>query len=185
MNAPAYYDTRKLKSCGTDVRISANVMIRRPELVSIGNHVAIDDGFYCTTALEIGDYVHIAPYTTIIGGSAARCVIKNFGGVAAGCRLICASEELKGAGLVGPLIPDRYHDKLVVAPIIIEKFATLGTNVVVMPGVTLGEGAQATVSAVVTRNLDPWGVYVGIPARKVGERPSQKMKAYAREMGYV
>ncbi len=34
---------------------------------TIGDHTAIDKGFYCTTQLIIGNYVHIGPYVTIIG----------------------------------------------------------------------------------------------------------------------
>ena len=44
---------------GEDVIIDKFVNFKRPELVKIGNHVAIDWGFYCTTSLEIGDYIHI------------------------------------------------------------------------------------------------------------------------------
>ena len=48
------FDKSLLKECCTDVYIIANVEIKRPHLVSIGNHVAIDSGFYITTQAEIG-----------------------------------------------------------------------------------------------------------------------------------
>ena len=61
---------------GNDVLIGDCVHIKRPELVTIGNRVAIDWGFYCTTQLEIRDYVHISPYVTCIGGKLALfCVL--------------------------------------------------------------------------------------------------------------
>ena len=41
----AQYDYTLLRSCGQDVFISANVEIRRPHLVTVGSHVAIDTGF--------------------------------------------------------------------------------------------------------------------------------------------
>ena len=34
-------------------------------LTSIGDHTAIDKGFYCTTQLILGDYIHIGPYATV------------------------------------------------------------------------------------------------------------------------
>ena len=53
---------------GNDVYISDSCEIKRPHLCKLGNKVAIDSGFYCTTSLDIGDYVHISPYVTCIGG---------------------------------------------------------------------------------------------------------------------
>ena len=51
------YQYSTLRKIGQDVFISSNVEIRRPHLVEIGNHVAIDSGFYCTTTFNIKDYI--------------------------------------------------------------------------------------------------------------------------------
>jgi hypothetical protein len=42
-----------------DVIIDSDVVFKRQDLISIGNHVSIDKGFYCTTQLKIGDYVAV------------------------------------------------------------------------------------------------------------------------------
>src|SRR5580658_4443622 len=42
--------------------ISANVEIRRPRIVRIGRHTNVASGVYCTTAMRLGDYVHLAAY---------------------------------------------------------------------------------------------------------------------------
>ena len=42
---------------------------------------------------------------------------------------------------------------------------------VVMPGVNLGDGAVLGLASVATRDLEPWSVYAGAPARKVKMRP--------------
>lgn len=55
---PAAWDYDTLTNCGEDVWINQNTYIRYPELAKLGNHVALDWGFYCTTQLKIGDYVH-------------------------------------------------------------------------------------------------------------------------------
>lgn len=47
----------------------------------------------------------------------------------------------------------------------------LGCNVVILPGVTIGEGAVVCAGAVVTKDIPPYTVVAGIPAQKVGERP--------------
>ena len=180
------FDLGLLAARGEDVFVSANVEIRRPELVRVGNHVAIDSGFYCTVTADIGDYVHIGPYVTVIGGASASLSMGHFSNVAAGGRLICAGDELLGEGLVGPagLIPEKYQDRKLDAPIRLENFASLGTNSVVMPGVTLAEGSVVGACSLVTKDTEPWTIYVGIPARPLRVRPREKMIAMARELGY-
>ncbi len=54
---------------GVDVRVSDKAEIVRPELVTIGNHVSIDSWVYISTNVKMGDYIHIAPHVSIIGGS--------------------------------------------------------------------------------------------------------------------
>lgn len=53
----------------------------------------------------------------------------------------------------------------------IEDRVWLGSNVIVLPGVTIGEGAVCCAGCVVTKDVEPYAVVAGIPARKVGERP--------------
>lgn len=82
------FNLENINSYGIDIFISPNVEIKRPHLVNIGNHIAIDSGFYCTTQLEIADYVHIGPQVTVIGGATGILKIGNFTSISAGCRLI-------------------------------------------------------------------------------------------------
>ncbi|MCX6844371.1 MAG: acyltransferase [candidate division WOR-3 bacterium] len=166
---------KSLKRCGEDVRIAGTVVIKHPELVSIGNHVAIDDFCVVTTAMEIGDYVHVCPFVSIVGGQSALCILRDFTGLAAGCRLICGSDDYLGSGLTNPTIPRAYRARLQIAPVVLEKHALLGTNCVVHPGVTIGEGAAIGSCSLVTRSLEPWLIYRGIPAKSVRTRDKEKM----------
>jgi dTDP-4-amino-4,6-dideoxy-D-glucose acyltransferase len=170
------------KKQGEDVAIADFVVIKRPELVTIGNHVAIDSFFYCTTQLEIGDYVHISPHVGVIGGKNAMLKIGNFCFVSLGARLVCASEEFFGEGLIGPIIPAKYHDKIINAPIVFEDHAGVGANVTVLPGVTLGEGSVIGANSLVTRSTEPWTIYKGSPAKPYKARPKDKMLQYAKEL---
>lgn len=181
---PKYYNYSKLSQCGSDVRISPNVEIIRPDCVKIGNHVAIDSGFYCTTSLEMGDYIHIAPYTTVIGGKKGYLKMGHFTGMAAGCRIVCVSDSHQGMGLIGPIIPSIYRDKLIIAPVIFENFVSLATNVVVLPGVTLGEGSVVGACSLVTKNTEPWTIYYGVPAKPIKNRIKNKMLRFAKKLGY-
>ena len=46
----------------------------------------------------------------------------------------------------------------------------LGSNVIVLPGVTIGEGAVCCAGCVVTKDVEPYAIVAGIPAKQVGER---------------
>jgi acetyltransferase-like isoleucine patch superfamily enzyme len=179
------FDYSRLKSVGTDVRISPNAEIRRPQLVSIGNHVAIDTACI-STAAEIGDYVHIGPYVTVVGGPDAHFTMGRFIALAAGVRVICGSDRFIGEGLMGPAsIPDEYKDRMTLAPVVIEDFASAGTNAVIMPGVTLAQGSVVGACSLLTRSTEPWTMYGGVPARPLKRRPHERMLQYAAKMGYV
>jgi acetyltransferase-like isoleucine patch superfamily enzyme len=179
------FDYSSLKAVGTDVVISPNAEIRRPELVSIGSHVAIDT-VYITTAAKIADYIHIGPYVTVIGGPKARLSMGVFTNLAAGARVICGSDRFLGEGLIGPAsLPDEFKDKMKLAPVVIEDFANVGTNAVIMPGVTLAQGSVIGACALVTESTEPWTVYTGIPAKPRKARPWQTMVHYAEKLGYI
>ena len=53
----------------------------------------------------------------------------------------------------------------------IDDRAWLGANVIVLPGVHIGEGAVCCAGCVVTKDIEPFAVVAGIPARKVNDRP--------------
>jgi acetyltransferase-like isoleucine patch superfamily enzyme len=178
------FDYLALASAGSDVFISRNVELRNPGLVSVGSHIAIDSGFFCTVGASIGDYVHIGPYVSVIGGATARLTMQGFNTAGAGSRILCASDEFLGHGLVG-MSPPEHRDRVNYAPVTFELFASIGTNVVVHPGVTLGEGSVVGSCSLVTRNTEPWSIYFGTPARRIRSRPKDRMIAAGRNLGYV
>lgn len=53
--------------------------------------------------------------------------------------------------------------------------AWIGCNVVVLPGVTIGEGAVCCAGCVVTKDVEPWSVVAGIPAQKINQRPKDQI----------
>ena len=55
--------------------------------------------------------------------------------------------------------------------VVIGNRAWLGCNVIVLPGVTIGEGAVCCAGCVVTKDVEPFSVVAGIPAKKINERP--------------
>lgn len=55
-------------------------------------------------------------------------------------------------------------------PIVMKRGSWVGAQAVVCPGVTLGDCAILSVGSVATKDLEPWGIYQGVPAVKVRER---------------
>lgn len=65
---------------------------------------------------------------------------------------------------------DDPNAPLKTASITIGADAFIGLRAIVLPGVTIGIGSLIGAGAVVTRDTDPWGVYGGNPARRIGDR---------------
>ena len=55
--------------------------------------------------------------------------------------------------------------------VIIDDRAWISSNVIILPGVHIGEGAVCCAGSVVTKNIEPYSVVAGIPAKKISERP--------------
>ena len=169
---------------GRDVYISKNVEIKRPNLCTIGNHVAIDNGFYCTTNLELGDYIHISPHVSCVGGKNGKFIVKGFNNIMAGARIICGSDRFDGSGLFGAMIPEHLKGKQIIGDIVMEQFSNIGTNAVVLPNSTLRMGVLLTVGSVLVGDTEKWGVYKGNPAVLVKKINPIKILKNARKLGY-
>jgi acetyltransferase-like isoleucine patch superfamily enzyme len=55
-----------------------------------------------------------------------------------------------------------------VAPTTVRRGAAIGSNATVLPGVTVGAGALVGAGSVVTRNVPPYAIVAGSPARIIG-----------------
>lgn len=180
------FDSNLLKSKGCDVFISPNVEFKRPHLVSVGNHVGIDSGFYITTGADLGDYIHIAPYVCVIGGEKGFLKMGHFTNISAGGRIICGSDEFMGEGLISaPGLPDEFRDNLIISPVSFENFVNTGASVTILPGVTLAEGTVIGACSLVTKSTEPWTIYYGVPARPYKTRNKEKMLEFAKRLGYL
>lgn len=178
------FDLSLLESQGEDIYISENVVIKNPQFMNLGSHVAIDAYFYCTPRVKIGSYCHISSHVSIIGGKHSILEMGDFSHLAAGSRLVVFGDENLGAGLVSPVIPDKYRDKLVGGKITIGNFVTIGTNAVLSPGVTIGDGATVAANSFVKNDIPPWEVWGGTPARFLKKKNGENMIKYANELGF-
>jgi acetyltransferase-like isoleucine patch superfamily enzyme len=67
----------------------------------------------------------------------------------------------------------------VLAPVIIGDHAWIGSRALILPGVTVGEGAVVAAGAIVTGDVAPFTVVAGVPARPIGTR-SRSVKPRSR-----
>ena len=68
------------------------------------------------------------------------------------------------------------HDKddpyfgVKIGKVVIEDYAWIACRTIILPNVKIGKGAVVCAGAVVTKNVEPYFVVAGIPAKKIGER---------------
>lgn len=172
-----------IKALGDDIIVDDDVLVKQ-DLVINGSHVAIDKGFYCTTNATIGDYVHIGPYVTIIGGKEGSFRAVGFNNIMAGARIICGSDRFDDSGLFGAMIPKELKGTQIIEPVIMEEFSNIGTNAIVLPGSTLRRGVLLTAGSLLMGDTEEWGVYKGNPAVLVKKIDPTKIIENAKKLGY-
>jgi galactoside O-acetyltransferase len=173
--ANSFYSEAELKALGlarfgTNVLISRYARIYGAAKISIGDHVRIDD--FCILSggggISIGSYIHIAPNVSLYGE--AGIVLEDFCGISSRTVLYSATDDYSGASLTNPMIPKEFKPTYQAAKIILRKHALIGTNSTILPGVELGEGVAVGAHSLVTKSCDPWGIYVGCPAKRIKDR---------------
>ncbi len=144
-------------------------IIGNREVFHVGAHSQIDDFVFLNIGTEcrIGRNVHIASFCSIIGGG--TFLMDDFSGLSAGCRMVTGSDDFTGPWLTNPTVPSEFTN-VRRSTIHLKRHAVLGTNVIVFPGVTIGEGAAVGAGAIVRKDLQPWTIYAGTNPKPVGKR---------------
>ena len=166
---------------GEDVQIYPRAHIVSPEVISIGDSVIIDDFVFLVGGVEtrIGSFVHLASFSSLLGGG--ELVIEDFAGVSSGARIYTGTDDFHGESLTGPPVPAPFRTP-VRTFVHIGKYAVVGANAVVLPGVTIGEGCTIGALSLVSRDCEPWTVCAGTPARPIKSRRRDRIEALEREL---
>jgi len=108
--------------------------------------------------------------------------MKEFSGISARNTVLAGSDDFTNS-MMNPQVPVKYR-KPKLTTVTFERFSCTGAHCVVMPGITLGEGSVIGANSVITKDTEPWTVYVGSPARPIKSRDKTLILKYARELGY-
>lgn len=148
-----------LKSLGHNTKIFfANIV--EPYNVSVGHHVYINrncDLITTGSRIKIGNYVMIGPNTTFVAQNHAT------------------------SDWSSPMIFNKNYER---KNIVVEEDVWIGANVTILAGVTVGRGSVIGAGSVVTKDIEQYSIYAGIPAKKIRDRlsPEDKEKASAIDL---
>ena len=175
-------DNLNFARVGHDVVIWPMAKIVSPETITIGDSVIIDDFVFLVggASTRIGSFVHIASFVSITGGG--DLVIDDFAGISSGTRLFTGNDDYSGECLTGPTVPPPYRVPIR-SFLHIKKHVIIGANSVILPGVTIGEGAAIGANSLITKDCEPWAVYVGSPARPIKPRRSDRILELEVQLG--
>lgn len=153
---------------GDEVKIGRDVRIRsfgKNSRVCIAAQVELDRGvdikIHHNGEVDIGERTYIGPYTCLSGNYikiGKDCLIASHSGLYA-----------NNHGFADPTCKIR-DQRSTYKGIVIEDDCWLGSGVRVLDGVTIGQGSVIGAGAVVTKNIPPYSVAVGVPAKVITQR---------------
>lgn len=170
----AQLDDLPFKHLGKNVKISTITSFYNTKEISIGDNSRIDDFCLLKGPLVIGRYSHVSPFC-LISASLAPILIDDFVGISYSTSIFTSSDDYSGATLSNPLIPAEFKD-VAHGAVIIKKHVLVGANSIIMPGVIVGEGCAIGALTYVNHSTNPWGIYAGIPAKRIKERKQDLLK---------
>jgi len=176
--------------------VAMRAVIWRAVARRVGRRLQLGDavGFKHLETFEIGDGVFIGAQAYLQGRFDGTCVIGNH--VWIGPQAYFDARDLvledyvgwgPGAKVLGsthsamPIDVPIIQTDLAIKPVRIEAWADVGTNAVVLPGVTVGRGSIVGAGAVVTHDVPPFAVVAGVPARFVRWRDPEAAQDPAKK----
>ncbi len=159
------------KNVGYNVLISRYAQFYGVANIEIGNNVRIDDFCILSGSIKLGSFIHIAAYSALYGRFGIE--MEDYTGLSPRCTLFSAIDDFSGDYMISPMAPDEFTN-VTGGKILIKRYAQIGAGTVIMPNLTINEGVAVGSMSFVKNDLEPWVIYVGIPAKPIKKR-SQKL----------
>ena len=157
-------------SVGHNVRVSEHATIVGLKNISLGNNIRIDSHVVILSKqgfLSVGDNVHIEPLSSIVAHF--DVIIGSYCTISHGVRIFTASADYSGDYFTN-VFPDSKFQKPKTGSIVLKDHVIIGGNSVVMPGVTMDEGAAIGALSFVRNSIEGWSIYAGNPLKRIGNR---------------
>lgn len=163
-------EVRKLGFCdvGKNVLISRKASIYGAERIIIGNNVRIDDFCILSGKIKIGRNVHISAFCGLWGGKSG-IVIDDFCTISSRCSIYALSDDYSGQYMTNPMVLEAFRG-VTEEKVSLGMHVIIGTGSTILPGVKLEEGVSVGAMSLVNNSLEAWGMYAGIPCKKIKER---------------
>jgi galactoside O-acetyltransferase len=156
-----------LKRYGNNVLISRRSSIYSPGKIVIGNNVRIDDFCILSGNITLGSHIHIAAFCALYGSFGIE--MEDYTGFSPRCTIFSATDDFSGDYLISPMV-DESKTNVTGGKVLIKKYSQIGANCVVLPAVTIEEGCAVGAMSLLNKSLKEWGIYTGIPAKRIKER---------------
>ena len=129
-----------------------------------GKHVNIEQGARFSPRVSLGDYSGIGVHAKIYG----TCTIGKYVMMGEECTIITRNHAYARTDI--PMMEQGFETE---RPVVIEDDVWIGDRVTIMPGVHVGTGAIIGAGSVVTRDVEPYAIVAGVPARKIKSRKQE------------
>ena len=156
-----------LKKYGNNVLISRKCSIYSPEKISIGDNVRIDDFCILSGEITLGSYVHISAYAAMYGQFGIE--MEDHTNLSVRSTIFTAVADFSGNYLMPPLVEED-KSKIIGGRVLIKKYTQITVHCVVLPSVTINEGVTVGAMSLVNNDLEEWGLYAGIPAKRIKDK---------------
>lgn len=157
-----------LKKVGSNVKISKHCFFYNPDNISLGDNVRIDDFCILSGKITIGNNVHISAGTYLYAGD-SEIIINDYSSVSSKSVIFATTDDYSGEYLANATV-DSSKRNVIKGKVIIDKYCVIGTGSTILPGVSIKEGCAIGAMSLVNKSLEPWGIYVGIPCKRIKER---------------
>lgn len=161
------------KNFGTNVLISRFARFYAIDQIEIGNNVRIDDFCILSGNIKLGNYIHISAYSALYGKFGIE--MDDYSGLSPRCTVFSASDDFSGDFFIGPMVESKFTN-VKGGKVSIGKYSQMGCNCVIFPDITIPEGVAVGGMSLVTKNLSPWKIYKGIPAKYYKDRSRDLLK---------
>ncbi|RDU64786.1 acyltransferase [Helicobacter sp. MIT 14-3879] len=157
------------KSFGENLEISSKAIFYRPERISLGSNIKIDDFAVLANHITLGNYIHISIGSYLLSSSNAEIIMKDFSGLAPRAHLFTSSDDYSGKFMTNPTLPDEYCGRYEKS-LTLGEHSIVGTCSIIFPGANLAIGTAVGAMSLIRKPTKEWSIYFGNPARRISQR---------------